>query len=132
MESLSDFTSANFAEAFLIYQNPAVDAETGPRPDGPTGWRACRDRLEMNSGGEVSSFACLEEEDAAVGKATAYALSHGANILHVECTGMDKESLESMVKRVPELQAFLDKGGKLTIGTDEITRNAPAGIAAGD
>lgn len=121
MVSLSEFLDANPIEASIVYQDPPVYTEDDePGPADVRGWRGCRNQLERINGGEVFQTQSKGDEDEAIGRAIAYALSGSASVLRIECEMEDIGTLADYVQRVPELNAFVQNGGKVVHGDEEV------------
>jgi hypothetical protein len=121
MVSLSEFLDANPIEASIVYQDPPV--YTGDDEPGPAyirGWRGCRNRLEQINGGEVFQTQSDGNEDEAMGKAIAYALSGRASVLRINYGTADIGPLADYVQRIPTLKAFVQNGGHVIHGTGEV------------
>ena len=106
--------------ALIVYQNPAEDGKHGPTPDGPMGWRVYVNPAEVNniSGGEVIADPNFDDEP--LNQAVELALSDGAGTLRFKCGAMDADAMRAVAGRVPALKAFVDGGGTLFLGTEEI------------
>jgi hypothetical protein len=132
--SLKEFMTARDSEVILTYQNPLADGQEGPTPKGSAGWLLCRNRTEQNSGGGTlfPSTGGSEWAEDSFGKAVEAADELGARTVQIEHWELDelsfdstvsklnRESIESAMDRLPQVQAFRAAGGRLMSGPDEI------------